>query len=415
MRLFSPRPRFRIHSEWKDYVLAGKELLFGYKAEDARTAFERAVADKVGAAHAVCMPQARVGIYLALRAVIQPGAEVILSPNTIADVINMVILSGAKPVFCDIDPATGNLDAEAVEALITPQTRAIFVTHLYGLASPMQGLRRMCEQHGLALVEDAAQAFGATRDGTHAGMFGDAGVFSFGMAKNLMAFWGGMIVTNRADVAEFARGEISRWRTISRKKLGKKIFSCFVKDVATLDPVFAPFLFPIFRMGYRKNIRSLTRMMESELDLSRKTEFPDAYQEQLSPLQARIALSKLHRLETDFAHRLACARLYHDGLKDIEQLTLPPMLEDGSHVYNYYPVGCDDRVDFRLFLLNQGRDVALQHIRNTADLPAFKDFYRDCPHTRRWAMRTLMFPNYSRYPLTEVEKNVAAIRTYFGR
>jgi len=415
MPIFSPQARFRINSEWKDYALAMQSLVFGYGDSVSRNEFERAVAEKVGVKHAICTAQARVAIYLTFRFLIAPGDEVILSPNTIADVINMVIVSGGKPVFCDIEPSTGNIDPERVEACLTPRTRAVFATHLYGLVAPMQRLRDICAKHQLLLIEDAAQAFGAKQDGINVGALSEAGIFSFGMAKNLMSFWGGMIVTNNDELARNIRNIIDGWPVISRKKLAKKVFSCFVKDVATLNIVFGPLLFPLFRMAYRNNISSITRLMESELDLSRKEHFPTAYEEQLSPLQAKIALSKLYRVEDDFSHRLACARLYYEGLKDIEQLTLPPMLENGSHVYNYYPIGCDERTAFRQYLLEQRRDIALQHIKNTADLSAFKDFYRDCPHTRKWAMRTLMFPNYSRYPLSEVEKNVAAIRAFFGR
>lgn len=416
MNFASPQPRLRILSEWKDYSWALRALVIGtYQQGLDCQLLEQKIASYLGVKHAVCLPQARVAIYAAIKALVPAGKEIILSPNTIADVINMVIVAGAKPVFCDIDPQTGNLDPQLVTELITPDTAAIMATHLYGLVAPMAELQEIAQKHNLAIIEDAAQAFGARQGSVYAGAFGQAGVFSFGMAKNLMSFWGGMVVTNSDETARNIRNLTAQWPIVSRLKLAKKIFSCFIKDIATLDFVFPCLLFPVFRLAYQKNIKGITRHMETELDLSRKAILPDRYKEQYSPLQARIACSKLGRVEADTQRRIKCARMYYEGLKDIAELTLPPMLDDGSHIYNYYTIGYLDRVDLRLYMLKNGRDAALQHIKNTADLPAFKDFYRDCPHSRAWAQRTIMMPNYAKYRFSEVEKNINVIRSYFGK
>jgi len=412
MRMFFTQSRFRINSEWSDYIVAGKKMLLNY--EDCKSVhnFEHAIEQAHNAKYAICTPRARVAIFIAIKSLMPDGGEVILSPNTIADVINMVICAGAKPVFCDIDPATGNLDPERVAERISPATRMILVTHIYGLMAPMDSLRELTRRHNLLLVEDAAQAFGARQNGIYAGSGGDAGIYSFGMAKNLMAFQGGMLVTNHDDLAVTARNMLAQWPVARRIQLAKQILSCLCKDVATINPLFSHLLFPIFRIAYRKNIHAITRLMETELDLNRKTTFPVHYKERISGVQACVALKKIERVQRDFEHRLACARIYYEGLKDLPSLTLPPMLEDGSHVYNYYPIGCDERVDLRMHMLNKNCDAALQHMKNTADLPAFKDFYSDCPHARRWANRTIMLPNYSRCSFEQVHRNIVAIRDF---
>ena len=135
--IFSPSPqaRFRINSTINDYSKSVKAFITGSYAEGgAVSQLEEEICERLNTTYAISMPQARVGIYLAISSAVKPGQEVILSPNTIADVINMVICAGAIPVFCDIDPATGNLDPNLVEALVNQNTGAIFVTHLYGLS-----------------------------------------------------------------------------------------------------------------------------------------------------------------------------------------------------------------------------------------------------------------------------------------
>lgn len=416
MALLSPQPRFRMYTRYSYYSTALWRLINGSYAEgDNKRRLEKELATRLRVKHSICMPQGRVGIYLAVSAVTTPGAEIILSPNTIADVINMVICTGAKPVFCDIDPATGNLDPTLVEFLITEKTKAILVTHLYGLMAPMDTFKDIAKKHNLFLIEDAAQAFGAQIDEKKAGTIGDIGVYSFGYAKNITSFLGGMLVTNNDEIEKSIRQKLSSFKIVSNTKLGKKIFSCFIKDAFSSDLFFPQLLFRIFRFGYNNNIRMITRHIETELDLSLKQNLPESYMEQMSDLQAHFVLSKLDNVEEDYHHRLECVRIYDQGLRDIEELRLPPFRTDGSHVYNYYTMGYEKREELRLFMMQHNRDVALQHIKNTADLPAFKEYHQDCPHCRKWANETLMMPNYAKYRLKEVERNVAVIRKFFRK
>lgn len=416
MSIRSPQARFRINSSLNDYVKSFKAFAFSnYFNGKIIRQLEAEICQKLNIANAIAMPQARVGLYLSIAAIIEPGKEVVLSPNTIADVINMVICAGAKPVFCDIDPATGNLDPDLVEKLITPDTAAILITHLYGLVAQMDRFLEIKNKYNIMLIEDAAQAFGARRDKKYAGTIGDIGVYSFGMAKGVMAFYGGMLVTPHKGIAEAIREKLENFPSMDKKKLKNKIISCLIKDIGSYDLIFPCFLFKIFKFAYQHDIKAITKHIETELDFSRKYTLPESYKEKMTPLQANLILSKLDNVEKDFQHKLACARIYYEGLKDIPELTLSPMIQDGSHVYNYYPIGYKDRKRLRMLLMTHNRDAALQHIKNTADLPAFKDFYRDCPNCRRWANETIMMPNYAKYRFSEVEKNVSAIRTFFGK
>ncbi|MCK5451615.1 MAG: aminotransferase class I/II-fold pyridoxal phosphate-dependent enzyme, partial [Candidatus Omnitrophica bacterium] len=226
MSIRSPQARFRINSSLNDYVKSFKAFAFSnYFNGKIIRQLEAEICQKLNIANAIAMPQARVGLYLSIAAIIEPGKEVVLSPNTIADVINMVICAGAKPVFCDIDPATGNLDPDLVEKLITPDTAAILITHLYGLVAPMDRFLEIKNKYNIMLIEDAAQAFGARRDKKYAGTIGDIGVYSFGMAKSVMAFYGGMLVTPHKNIAEAIREKLENFPSMDKKKLKNKIIS----------------------------------------------------------------------------------------------------------------------------------------------------------------------------------------------
>ena len=145
-----------------------------------------------------------------------PGDEVIMPSFTFVSTANAVVLRGATPVFVDIDPQTLNIDPGAVAAAVTPRTRAIFAVHYAGFPADMDALAAIAGQHGLILVEDAAQAFGSTYHGRPAGSLGDLAAFSFHETKNSISGEGGALTINRPELMD--RAEIIREKGTNRSK-----------------------------------------------------------------------------------------------------------------------------------------------------------------------------------------------------
>ena len=170
-------------------------------------AFEREAADYLGAAHAIGCANGTDALHLAMLALgLGPGDEVVTTPFTFIATAEAIAYVGATPVFVDIDPLTYNLDVARVEAALTPRTKAIVPVHLFGMPCDMPALAALAEAHGLAVIEDCAQSFGATVDGRQSGTLGDIGCFSFFPSKNLGAFGdGGMVTTDDDALAEKLR------------------------------------------------------------------------------------------------------------------------------------------------------------------------------------------------------------------
>src|SRR5690606_37068728 len=152
----------------------------GWVVQGPRVAeFERKFADYTRAGHAIAATSCTTALHLAVRALgLKPGDEVIVPAFTWVSTANVVEYEHARPVFCDIDLATFNLDPAHLESLITPRTVGIIPVHLFGLCADMVAIGRIAERHGLWIVEDAACGFGAWIGERHAGTFGDAGCFS---------------------------------------------------------------------------------------------------------------------------------------------------------------------------------------------------------------------------------------------
>lgn len=192
-------------------LLASGQYVVPSGAHPAVVRFETAAAQVLGVKHAIGVANGTDALLIALRALgIQPGDEVITTTFSFIATAEVVSLLGATPVFVDIDPVTFNLAPALVEAAITPRTKAIIPVHLFGLPAPMREINDIAQRHGLHVVEDAAQAWGArlTVDGVtkSCGALGDMATFSFFPSKNLGACGeGGLITTNNDALAEQVR------------------------------------------------------------------------------------------------------------------------------------------------------------------------------------------------------------------
>jgi len=411
-----PQPRFRIYSRPRDYWAIARDVATRRWLEgDACRELERAVAERQGIAHAVCAAKARVAIYLAVRALVPRGRKVILSPYTISDIVNMVICAGGIPVFADLERDTCNVDPADVERLVDADTGAVMVTHLHGLACDMERISALCRARGVALIEDAAQAFGARSGGRPVGSFGDAGIYSFGMYKNLKGFFGGMLVTPHRELAEKLRAEVEAFPPQELGYYLSKATSGLASDVATWPPLFKSIVYRVFRFGFLHEVSFLNNQVTVDLHPERKRELPESYLRRLTPMQARIVLGQLAGVDDAIRARIRAAERYHAGLRDQAGLLLPPLRSDFSHTYGYFPIQVPDRRDFLRFMMSERRDLAAQHLRNCADLPCFREFHRECPNARATARSVVLLPTYPRYGDEDVLRNIETIRRYFRR
>jgi dTDP-4-amino-4,6-dideoxygalactose transaminase len=205
MSTFIPAARPLIGEEERaavDRILQSGLMAQGPEVASFENEFSMIVADR----HCIAVNSGTSGLHLALIAAgIKHGDEVIVPSFTFAATANTVALTGATPVFADINPQTFNIDPLAIEAAITPRTRAIQPVHLYGQPAAMEEIMAIAARHNLLVIEDAAQAHMASLNGTPVGSFGIAGVFSFYPTKNMTSGEGGMISTASDEVARQCR------------------------------------------------------------------------------------------------------------------------------------------------------------------------------------------------------------------
>lgn len=199
----------QIQAHWKEFnaafqrVMRSGQFILGPEEK----AFEQECAAYLGVKHAIGLNSGTDALYIAMRALgLGPGDEVITTPFTFFATAEAISHVGATPVFVDIEEHSFNLDPELIEAAITPRTRAIIPVHLFGRPCDMDRIVATAEKHGLRIVEDCAQSFGATWKGRKVGSFGTFGCYSFFPTKNLSAFGdGGLLTTDDDGLAVEAR------------------------------------------------------------------------------------------------------------------------------------------------------------------------------------------------------------------
>jgi dTDP-4-amino-4,6-dideoxygalactose transaminase len=250
--------------------------------------FEGLFREYIGCEHAISLNSCTAGLELALDALsIAPGDEVITTPLTFCATANVIVHRGARPVFADVDPATGNLDPAQARQAISPRTKALMPVHLYGRPCEMEPLLDLAREFHLAVVEDAAHATEARYRGRKIGTIGDMTVFSFYVTKNLTTAEGGMLTTANAAWAESIR--IKRLHGISHdawKRYSSEGFQPY--------DVLAP--------GYKFN---------------------------MTDLQAALGIHQLARLESNLELRERYWRIYDESFSGMPEVEIPPPMPEG--------------------------------------------------------------------------------------
>lgn len=253
------------------------------------TAFEQEAAAYLGTPHAVACASGTDALHLAVVAAgIGPGDEVITSPFTFIATAEAICYAGATPVFVDIDPGTFNIDPAQIEAAITPRTKAVIPVHLFGQPANMAAIKAICDKHGLLLIEDCAQSFGAAVDGSMTGTLGKMGCFSFFPSKNLGCFGDGGLIT------------------------------CATPELAA-------------QVKILRNHGSAVRYHHNVI----------GYNSRLDDIQAAILRIKLKRIDGFNSGRRRVAHLYSSLLKEVA--TVPCEDGKGVHVYHQYTILTDQR------------------------------------------------------------------------
>ena len=330
-------------------------------------AFEKALAARAGRKYGIGVNSGTSGLHLCVESLgIGPGDEVITTPFSFVATTNCLLFVDAKPVFVDIDPVSYNMDPEAIEAAITPRTKAILPVEVFGNTAHFDVYEQIAEKHNLMLLEDSCEALGGSLNGKPAGSFGQCGVFAFYPNKQITTGEGGMIVTDSEEI----------------------------RDMCV-------------------SLRNQGRATEAWLSHARL-----GYNYRMSEVAAAIGLVQVQRLDEILGLRRSAAQMYNEALADIEEIHLPPMTDRQTASWFVYVIRLADR------FTQADRDAVIQHLRNAGVgcsnyfVPIHTQPYvterlgvgpGDFPLTEHLAARTIALPFFARISDSQIARIKASL------
>ena len=342
-----------------EQVLDGMHLFLGENVQKLETEF----AAFCGAAHGIGVSDGTSALNIILRALeIGPGDEVITVSHTFIATTEAILLTGAKPVFVDIDPCSYLMDVSKIEEKITPRTKAILPVHLYGQTVDMDPLLEIALRHDLRVIEDACQAHGAEYKGRKAGSIGDAAAFSFYYSKNLGGYGeGGFITTNNDE-------------------LGEKIRK--IRDHGS-------------GVRYHHDLIGLNGRLDE--------------------IQAVVLRAKLPHLAEWNEERRGHARLYTDLLKGT-QVVAPTEGSNNIPVYHLYVISAPRRDELQAFLKERGIFTGIHypipvHLQKAMEFLGYRQ--GNLPITERVVSQILSLPMYAELSISEIEFVVASVKQFY--
>jgi len=363
----------------EEWQAVREPLMSGWLTQGPKVAaFEKAFAARHKVSHALASSNCTTGLHLILAGLgIGPGDEVIVPAFTWVATANVVLYCGATPVFADVDRHTNNISPEDIARQITPRTKAVIVVHLFGLCADMDTIRAVVPE-GVAIVEDAACAAGASYKGVHAGGLGTAAAFSFHPRKSITTGEGGMVTTNDAALAETIDMLRNHGASVSEEQRHK-------------GP--RPYLLPEFNLlGF--NYR-------------------------MTDLQGAVGVVQLSKLDAFIAERQKWAEYYRERLADLDWLSMPVFPNSGTHAWQAFVTYVDpDKAPMpRNVIMEKLKDAGIATRPGTHAvhmLAFYRDRYgikpEDFPGARDCDANTMAIPLHNRMVAADYDRVIDALR-----
>jgi perosamine synthetase len=394
--MFRAYPRHSVDISGREYCkILSSFFCLGMLRGDGIQLFEKAFKDYIGTPYASSIPSARLGLFLIFKSFNLPqGTEIIISPFTHWSIFTVIKSCGLKPVFVDIDEHTYNIDPKAVRKAINKNTKVIILTHMWGQPCNMNFFLGLKKEFGLKIIEDCAMACGATYENKKVGSFGDASIFSFGKAKAISTFGGGMLCANDRSIYEQACCYSNNFSYGKRSSLAINIVNSIIANILTRPSLFFLSIYPLVKI---LNIRDPYNPIEHRKDASVIFDrIPEEWKIKMSNIQAVVGIEQLKNLDIHNHIRIRNARILNNILHDAREVCIPVETSEAKHIYLYYALYIKKNIqlnDLRKILISKHIDSQLNELTTSKELEIFGVHSSDYPVFNEVSQKLLIIPN----------------------
>jgi dTDP-4-amino-4,6-dideoxygalactose transaminase/N-acetylglutamate synthase-like GNAT family acetyltransferase len=417
--------KLKLTNRFKELALAYLRIIFGRLSRGGESVkLEEAFKERFHTKRAIIFPHARTALHFILNSMnFEKGSEVLMTPLTIADMVNSIHTLGLKPVFVDIELDTFCFEIDKLKRSITPKTKAMLVTYIFGIVPDIEKIQNIAREHGLKIIEDCSQCFDASYKGKKIGTFGDAAFFSLTNFKVCSSLFGGMIITNDEKLAD----QLNKFRDNSLLPArGSMLLKLISKDLI-YSIFFSRWLFSYFtyfvilileridpKITYRLysgNIKVIlgqhgTRLFEK---------FPADYLMDYTDVQADVGLASLARAKEVTDIRIRNGEMLRGLLQGVSQTKIPIRLEEAVNVYWRFPIISNDMDGLKRFLLKNGIDSAPTYLALCSSEPGFEPYHASMPNSERVKKSVLVVEVNEELSEDAIRWTALLVRSYFKK
>lgn len=407
---FGRIPRFSPSFSPAEAAISARYLLRKPEDEPEIRAFEAQFARFIGARHAIMTPSARYSFFLLLGAMgIGADDEVVIPGLTYFAIPSIAVTAKVRPVFADVGLRTHVLDPEAFRAAITPKTKAVVPTHLYGTPCDMDPILRIAREHGLKVIEDCAQSTGARYNGRRVGSLGDAAYYTFGLTKNITTLSGAMITTDDDRIAAHCREQVDTSSWADLKKSRMEAVTGVGMMFATHPLIYPWTLHPVLRIGNLLGKDPIhepfgePEVLYPELPKSFRQSRPRA-------VNAAVGKKQVERIEELNGARIRNGRYLDEHLANVEGISTPEYPKGAEPIYMSFVIHHAKRDALMAALRKRGIDTTFGYMNDCSDHELFPQFRRPCANAARIKREQVHLPVHPRMDQRDLEHMVEAVR-----
>lgn len=393
-------PRLKPYFDYREIVAA-----FSY-SKDAVADFEKKFAEKFVAKHAVAFQYGRSGLYALLKCLDIENAEIILPAYTCVVVAHAVVVSGNIPRFVDIDLDNFNMNLDMVERAITPNTKAIIGTTLFGYPYDVERMQEITNKSGqeILLIQDCAHSFGVEFNNELICNQGDAAIFGLNISKQISSIFGGMVTTNNGTI--YTKLKDYRDREFAEPSFAKscKQLLYFLSTYITFSRAFYGFV--NFLETSTALLNCFAKYYEDDV-----IDMPRDFMSKMPVVNAKVGIAQVEKYDEVKKKRRELSKFYNRELADVDGLTLPSLIEGAT--YSHYVPRVDNRKKVVEHMRKKGVQIGELIEYSIPNMESYENYKKgEHPNSLKCAQSTINLPNYPGIRKAQLKKIVSILKDY---
>ena len=361
--------------------------------------------------------QGRIAIYLAVRAIISKEKnEIILSPYTVFDVVNMVLCAGGRPVFADIEFPSLSISSNSVKDKINDKTAAIILTHYHSYSENFAEINLLAKNNNFKIIEDCAQVFGTKSSNGYVGINSDISIFSFNITKFISSISGGLLVCGDKEIFKKVVTISKELKVNPFLYLLKKYLKALQIKTFTSKIIFNIFTRWIIKFTVNSNKKIFRDLVRTDPNPILLNKLPKFYKSFVTNYQRKDILTKVKKymISDKQKIRLDNYLFYQKELSNIDALKIHKLKNDSLNGVVTFPFFFEDRDKLFNFLISNNCDVSKYFYRDCSSLGIFDNFHSKCKNAKIACDQVILLPVYPGYKKESMEKNILVIKSFFN-